>query len=201
VSSIQQSPKLCECGCGEPTNPALYTSARHGWIKGQPVRFKRGHRARSQYASPEQRFWSQVDTSAGPDACWPWIGYIGIRGYGQIQVNGQPMPAHRYSLELAVGPLGPDKFACHACDNKSCCNPAHLFAGTPSENTQDMINKGRGIGGERHPLHKLTLEQIAEIRALYAAGGAPQHVIAAQYGVSQAIISKIVRHEVWRHPS
>jgi hypothetical protein len=35
--------KLCECGCGEPTNPAPFTAPSKGWIKGEPVRFRRGH--------------------------------------------------------------------------------------------------------------------------------------------------------------
>lgn len=34
---------LCECGCGQPTNLAAKTSARKGWIKGQPLRFVHGH--------------------------------------------------------------------------------------------------------------------------------------------------------------
>lgn len=205
MNSIPEIPYgFCQCGCGLRTNLAKRTERKHGWVRGQPLRFVLGHRAKLQPLTTEQRFWAKVDRSGGPDACWPWLGFISPRGYGQIEVNGQPMPAPRYSYELRYGSLPPNLYACHNCpdgDNPRCVNPAHLFAGTPSENTQDMINKGRGIGGERHPLHKLTLEQITEIRATYAAGGVPQYVIAAQYGVSQAIISKIVRHEVWRHPS
>jgi hypothetical protein len=38
-------PKLCECGCGQPTPVAPKTSRRDGWIAGQPLRFVRGHNA------------------------------------------------------------------------------------------------------------------------------------------------------------
>lgn len=36
-------PKRCECGCGQPTNPAPKTCRRKGWVAGQPLRFIRGH--------------------------------------------------------------------------------------------------------------------------------------------------------------
>jgi len=36
-----------------------------------------------------------------------------------------------------------DKYACHNCDNHLCVNPDHLFIGSPKDNTQDAINKGR----------------------------------------------------------
>lgn len=35
--------KLCECGCGLPTSIATYTNKKFGHVKGQPVRFRRGH--------------------------------------------------------------------------------------------------------------------------------------------------------------
>lgn len=38
--------KLCECGCGSPAPIARKTSAYHGHVKGQPVRFIVGHSCR-----------------------------------------------------------------------------------------------------------------------------------------------------------
>jgi hypothetical protein len=37
---------LCECGCGEPTSLARQNEAARGRVKGEPLRFKRGHWAR-----------------------------------------------------------------------------------------------------------------------------------------------------------
>lgn len=35
----------------------------------------------------EERFWTKVDKSGGPDACWPWTAYRS-GGYGRIGVKG-----------------------------------------------------------------------------------------------------------------
>lgn len=39
--------KLCECGCGQPTNPAPRTHSSKGIVKGEPQRFINGHQSRS----------------------------------------------------------------------------------------------------------------------------------------------------------
>lgn len=39
-------PKLCECGCGQATAICAYTLRKKGYIKGEPLRFVRGHQNR-----------------------------------------------------------------------------------------------------------------------------------------------------------
>src|SRR4028118_125295 len=40
--------------------------------------------------------------------------------------------------------------ACHTCDNPSCINPEHLWAGTRTQNLLDASKKGR-TQGKSHP--------------------------------------------------
>lgn len=145
-----------------------------------------------------ERFWQRVDRSGGPDACWPWTGYLDKGGYGQVRVNGKKELTHRVAFELIFGELPDDIFACHTCDNPSCCNPAHLFAGTALANARDMVNKGRSTHGEHNPKAKLSPDQVREIRARYAAGGIGLKKLAAMYGVHFYTISLIVNHKIWK---
>lgn len=92
---------------------------------------------------------------------------------------------------------------CHSCDNPPCVNPAHLFLGTLSDNTQDALSKGRWSRtpthwGETSPKAKLSSAEVAEIRLRYAAGEAYQRELGEEYGVSQTQIGRIVRGVRWK---
>lgn len=109
------------------------------------------HMALQPVKDPVTRFWSYVNRTAG---CWEWTGSCsregrnGSRrgaGYGNFMVTWKSIvSAHRYSWELANGPVPPGMFVCHRCDNPACVRPEHLFLGTAKDNTQDMLTKGRG---------------------------------------------------------
>lgn len=175
----------------------------------------------------DERFWILVDKSAGPDKCWHWTGYCGTNGYGQVKIRNRRTSPHRYAYELTFGPIPKGMVICHKCDNPPCCNPAHLFLGTYSDNTQDSIRKGRGYGGDRHwtKLHPervirgdkhlfhqhpelmqgensnsaiLTAKQVQEIRHLYATGNIKQRELAIQFGIDQTTVSSIVLHKLWK---
>jgi hypothetical protein len=113
------------------------------------------------------------------------------RGYGQIMVGGRMHLTHRVAYELANGAIPAEFFVCHICDVRRCCNPAHLFLGTPEENTRDMVRKGRAS----RP--KLSDSKVAAIKEALACGRR-QGEIALEYGVHPTLISLIHRGRIWR---
>ncbi len=152
-----------------------------------------------------ERFEAKVDRSNGPDRCWWWTASITGGGYGQIgrgRLGDGNALSHRVAYELDVGPIPDGMQVLHRCDNKLCCNPAHLFLGTQLDNIHDMDAKGRdnrvGPRGERAGLAKLTDAEVLEIRALYTAN-ARQVDLAARFRVGQSTISSIVRRSTWAH--
>jgi hypothetical protein len=83
--------------------------------------------------SLEQRLQHKIEKQA--NGCWVWQGYINRKGYGRINLSGRKYTAHRIAHELwGEGPIPKGLQVQHLCGNSLCCNPAHLIAGTASEN-------------------------------------------------------------------
>ena len=148
-----------------------------------------------------KRFWKYVDRRE-EDQCWPWTGSKMVRGgYGQLNDRGRLLKAHRISWEISNGCEIPKKlFACHRCNNKGCCNPSHIYAGTPKDNWNDTV-QAQGLRlpanapkGEKHHSAKLNLALAKEIRKSNESGVA----LGRRLGVSKSTISRVRRGKVWK---
>jgi HNH endonuclease len=82
-------------------------------------------------------------TKRADNGCLEWTGYRQEGGYGRMRINHKNKAVHRVSYEEFVGPIPGGMYVCHKCDNPPCLEPEHLWLGTPLENFEDMIRKGR----------------------------------------------------------
>ena len=88
-------------------------------------------------------FWTRATNTHNPNLCWEWTGALTSRGYGSLQTDNTKWLAHRYAYTITNGPIPNNQMICHTCDNPKCVNPQHLYAGTHTDNMQDMVNKHR----------------------------------------------------------
>jgi hypothetical protein len=160
---------------------------------GDPLGGKRNH------APVEERFWRYVQKT---ESCWEWVGNKGRFGYGRIQefgVSGKTVQAHRLSYQMHVGPIPDGLFVMHKCDNPSCVNPGHLQLGTPRDNTQDMIAKGRkrvvAPVGEGNGKSKLTAELAKYIKSSLSTNAE----LARELNLSPNCIRGVRTGRTWKH--
>lgn len=122
--------------------------------------------------------------------CITAVGKLTLRGYGQKKQNGKTKWAHRWAWINQYGPIPSSVVIRHKCDNPACVNIEHLEPGSQWDNVQDCIKRGRFVKpriGENHPMHKLTDEQVKDIRQ----SPLLQRTLAKKYQVHPGTISKI----------
>lgn len=99
------------------------------------LRRKKSQKIRDSF---EERFWARV-SRRGPEECWPWTGSTDKNGYGFVSRGNRNHRATRIAYSLVRGEIADGLHMCHHCDNPTCCNPAHLYAGTHQENMKDRM--------------------------------------------------------------
>lgn len=140
--------------------------------------------------------------------CWIFMGALNKAGYGVVGTGGRGSPndrAHRIVYRHYRGEIPRGMYVCHSCDVRACCNPAHLFLGTPRDNRQDCKRKGRDtkpprnehLKAEVHYAASFTNQQVRAIRTLLRCG-MTQTALARDFGVSRDCIGKIHRGERWK---
>ena len=100
-----------------------------------------------------------------------------------------------------LGPCPPGKETNHKDGVKTNCRLDNLEYTTPKENVQHAhrlgLVKHNGNPGEKHPLHKLSENQVINIRSLVVSS--THEAIAKQFGVCRATISLIAGRKTWKH--
>lgn len=145
-----------------------------------------------------------------PSGCWEWQRYIMKTGYGQISDGkgrrGKLILTHRAAWMQVYGPIPDGLFVCHICDNRKCCNPNHLFLGSPWANAEDAEHKGRSRGakGMSSGNAKLSDDQVAEIRRRYRPRihparhtGGSRKELAEEFGITPQYVYDLAKRK-WR---
>lgn len=139
------------------------------------------------------RFWSHVEIGDFAD-CWPWKLCRNADGYGRFSVLHKPHLAHRIAFYITYR-RWPSPCALHGCDEPPCCNvinPSHVHEGSQGDNAIEKVSRHRQAFAGR----KLTDDQVAWVR-LRAAAGEPQRALAAELGVAENTISRVVHHQTY----
>ena len=133
----------------------------------------------------------QYDPNGG---CWLWSGGLNKDGYGHFSRPGIPRRAHRAAWTIFKGKIPTGIFVLHKCDVRACCNPDHLFLGTPKENMDDMDKKGRRVVCTRETtsVSKITTAQAQEILVRRKSGERGRD-LAREYGVSEQLVCCIYK--------
>jgi hypothetical protein len=155
-------------------------------------------------ASTPEVLWGKVDKH-GPDECWPWKGTIHEDGYGRTWINDRGYYAHRVIFNLAnpgqIELASPTNrkakgFLMHLCDNRVCCNPAHLQVATIKENNKDCQEKGRRNlpKGEDHFRSVFTNDEIEKILKMRQSGSTATKIAIAMNKNRSTIKSLLYRN-------
>lgn len=143
------------------------------------------------------RFWAKVDIR-GPDECWDWKAGRLAAGYGAFHLSyprRRMMQSYKVAFEIAKGDRG-KLWVLHTCDRQPCCNPAHLYLGTPKNNADDCKTRERRPRVVWFPAAKLQRDDVLEIRRLLDSGASSQ-TLATRYKVTERAIKDIQTGDTW----
>jgi len=145
------------------------------------------------FKTPLERF-EEKYIPVPESGCWIWLTKS---KYGVFYLHGTHHTAHRASWILFNGPIPDGMLVCHKCDVPGCVNPTHLFLGTPKDNMQDMITKGRNkiVRGSQVGNSKLVEKNIFTILISKQSN----KELGKRFGVTPDAIYCVRTKKSWKH--
>ena len=140
----------------------------------------------------------EITWKINTNGCWICDNhYIGRNGYPKKRVKEKVKKIshimyERFNGEGSIGNM----WVLHSCDNPNCINPNHLSLGTPQDNTDQMMERGRWGGSEGEKVHtaKLNCEQVKAIRQ----DNRPSRELGLLYNVTKTTILRIKNRTSWK---
>lgn len=115
-------------------------------------------------------------------------------GYFSITADGKTLYIHRLVYECFNGQLCQGQVR-HKDGNRANNRLSNLRCGSQSQNEMDKRRHGTDNRGERHPMHKLTEDDVRAIRR----DPRLQRVIADEYRIARSLVSSIKSRKYWSH--
>lgn len=178
--------------CGKP-------HGSHGYCDVHARKFKKhGDPLHSDLKTHARDFIQAVRMGSKDCIIWPYA--VTLFGYGKLSLRPNKNDnAHRWVCRKFHGePPFEGAEAAHSCGVRLCVNPEHLSWKTPKQNSADRLIHGTDSRGEKSPLHKVTTNEVLEIRRLAKAKVRFQD-IATIYGLSASGVNTIVQRRTWKH--
>lgn len=149
-------------------------------------------------------FGETISNTTVTNGCWIWNGSK-TKGYPRRLkvINGKSfnIRLHRFVYSYIFGTT--KLHILHKCNNPSCINPDHLYAGTHDENMRDKVRSGRvrywdqiGKKGAECPSSKLTEDQIIAAMADIQKG-LSRNEISLKHSIKLSNLSAIATGKSW----
>lgn len=199
------SVKLCECGCGQPTRIAKVNDRRYGHVKGQGVRFLKGHSHRGKVVSAETRARLSVALSGDKQGGWKGddASYRALHGYicahhpktGTCEECGQAAERTQYAL------IHGRTYSRNRSDYRELCSPCHVRYDRGgkrlSADARAKVSVGMRANRDSRAQSKLTMVIATEIRRRHAAEGISHAALAREWGVGRQTVSDLLSGRTW----
>lgn len=156
---------------------------------------------KTQKGAARKFFFDSLESLPRDGACIVWPFKTDHRGYGRI-ITPRERPrrttsVHALALTIFAGdrPIGALATHGETCTSRACFNPNHLSWGTPTSNQVDRLRDGTHNRGERHPMVKLSQDEVYDIKFNFKDQSTVE--VGAMFNVSYQTIGDIRAERTW----